>query len=122
VLLAEGVEGKPDYAAARRWFVEAADHGVKDSQFNLAVLLARGLGVRQDLAQSYKWFALAANQGDEEAAKKRDEVAQRLAADDLAAAKAAVAGWKVKPGLPEANEVPPPPQGWSALHQPTGRS
>ena len=31
-----------------------------------------------NLAESYKWFALAAAQGDNEAAKKRDEVAARL--------------------------------------------
>src|SRR3712207_8356790 len=42
VLLAEGAEGRADYAAASRWFTAAAEHGLKDSQFNLAVLLARG--------------------------------------------------------------------------------
>jgi localization factor PodJL len=122
VLLAEGVGGKPDYAAAQRWFLSAAEHGVKDSQYNLGVLLARGLGVGQDLGQSYKWFALAANQGDQEAAKKRDEVALRLAPADLAAAKASVAGWQAKAGDAAANEVPPPPQGWSSLSGASKRS
>jgi localization factor PodJL len=115
VLLAEGVNGKPDYAAAQRWFLMAAEHGVKDSQFNLGVLLARGLGVGQDLAQSYKWFALAADQGDREAAKKRDEVGTRLPSAELAAAKAAVGNWKPSIGNPSANDVPPPPQGWTSL-------
>jgi localization factor PodJL len=114
VLYAEGADGKPDYAAAARWFLEAAEHGVRDSQFNLGVLLARGLGARQDLAQSYKWFALAAAEGDEDAAKKRDEVAVRLAGSDLAAAKALVAGWRPRAVNPGANEIAPPAQGWSA--------
>ena len=120
VLLAEGVNGKPDYAAAQRWFLAAAEHGVKDSQYNLGVLLARGLGVGQDLAQSYKWFALAADQGDQEALRKRDEVAARLPPADLAAAKAAVAKWTPRAGDPSANEIPPPPQGWTSL-QPVPR-
>ena len=48
---------------------------VADSQYNLAILHARGLGVDQNLAESYKWFALAAQQGDQDAGKKRDDVA-----------------------------------------------
>jgi localization factor PodJL len=121
VLLAEGVEGKPDYPAAQRWFLAAAEHGVKDSQYNLGVLLARGLGVRQDLAQSYKWFALAAAQGDEEAAKKRDEVGGRLTPADLAAAKTTIGQWQARSTSSWANDVPPPPQGWSALRPATKR-
>jgi len=46
--------------------------GVRDSQFNLAILYARGLGIEQSMVESYKWFSIAAAQGDEDAAKKRD--------------------------------------------------
>ena len=42
-----------------------------------AILYARGIGIEQNLAESYKWFALAANTGDQDAARKRDEVAGR---------------------------------------------
>lgn len=112
VLHAEGVSGKPDYATATEWFRRAAEFGVRDSQYNLAVLLGRGLGAPADLAQSYLWFAVAASQGDDDAAKKRDEVAQRLGATDLAAAKAEAAAWKPKPTDNAANEVNPPAKGW----------
>jgi localization factor PodJL len=105
VLFAEGAEGKPDYAGAIRWFKEASEHGVRDSQYNLAVLLARGVGTRQDLPQSYLWFALAAAQGDEDAGRKRDEVAARLAPADLASAKDRVARWRARPVHQAANEV-----------------
>jgi len=88
VLFAEGNDGKPDYAAASEWFRKAADFGVRDSQYNLAILYARGLGVGQSMTQSYMWFAIAAAQGDQDAAKKRDEVATRLDSKDLSAAKA----------------------------------
>ena len=96
VLFAEGVDGKPDYGAAQRWFLAGGRIRRKDSQYNLAVLLARGLGVPIDLSQSYKWFALAAGQGDQEAMKKRDEVAARLGATDLAAARALAEAWRAR--------------------------
>ncbi len=120
VLHAEGVSGKPDYALATEWFKKAADVGVRDSQYNLAILLGRGLGTPADLGQSYVWFAIAANQGDEDAGRKRDEVAQRLNASDLAAAKAKVEGWKPKLLDPEANEVAVPAVN-SAETPPPGR-
>ncbi len=75
VLLAEGVDGQPDYTQAVMWFRKAAERGVRDSQYNLGVLYTRGLGVKQDLGESWKWFSLAAAQGDQEAGRKRDEVA-----------------------------------------------
>ena len=102
------VNGKPDFATASAWFRRAAEYGVRDSQYNLAVLYARGLGVTQDLVQSYAWFAAAAAQGDEEAGRKRDDVAMKLAPKDLAAAKAVAAAYKPKPSEPGANEIPTP--------------
>ena len=112
VLFAEGNEGKPDYAAASDWFRRAADFGVRDSQYNLAILYARGLGVGQSMTQSYMWFAIAAAQGDQDAAKKRDEVATRLDSKDLSAAKSLVDGFKPRALKSEANEVTPPRGGW----------
>ncbi|PZN98898.1 MAG: hypothetical protein DCF30_12970 [Hyphomicrobiales bacterium] len=112
VLHAEGISGKPDYAMATEWFRRAAEFGVRDSQYNLAVLLGRGLGSAVDLSQSYLWFSVAAGQGDDDAGRKRDEVAQRLGATDLAAAKAEAAAWKPKPTDNAANEVTAPAKGW----------
>jgi localization factor PodJL len=112
VLFAEGIDGKPDYPSAAKWFRKAADRGISDSQYNLGVLTARGLGVESEMADSYKWFALAAAHGDHEAAKKRDEVAARLGATALAAAKQAVATFKPMPQPEAAVKVPSPPGGW----------
>lgn len=106
-LLASGANGKPDYAVALRWYGEAAEAGLRDSQFNMGVLLARGVGTRQDLSKAYYWFALAAAQGDAGAVKKRDELAGRLGAGDLAAAKASAEGWRPRPVDPAANEIAP---------------
>lgn len=112
VLYAEGSDGKPDYAAAAQWFRKASEHGVRDSQYNLAILYARGLGIGQDMTQSWVWFSLAAAQGDEDSGKKRNDVAARLNAQQLAAAKAIVENFKPKVNDAVANEVTTPPGGW----------
>ncbi len=115
VMSAEGAGGKSDYVKAAQWFTKASQMGVRDSQFNLAILYARGLGIEQSLAESYKWFAIAAAQGDTDAAKKRDDVAARLDAKALAAAKAAADDFKPIKPLQAANDVQAPPGGWDAV-------
>ena len=114
VLYAEGIDGKPDYGTAVQWFRKAAQHGVADSQFNLGVLCARGLGTDKSYAEAYKWFALAAAQGDEEAAKKRDEVASGLDAAALAAAQQTVKSFAAEPQPQDATVIRVPPGGWDA--------
>ena len=90
VLDADGGGKGADYKSASQWFRKAADRGVADSQFNLGILYARGIGVEQNLAESFKWFSLAAAQGDADAGHKRDDIAKRLDAQSLAAAKLAI--------------------------------
>ncbi|NJL08943.1 MAG: sel1 repeat family protein [Methylacidiphilales bacterium] len=107
VLYAEGIDGKPDYRQASQLFRRAADLGLRDSQYNLGILYARGLGVDQNMAESFKWFALASGQGDTDAQKKRDDVAARLDAQALLAARLAVQTWAAQPLDPAANEVRP---------------
>lgn len=105
VLHAEGLSGKSDYKTAAIWFMKAAEHGISDSQYNLGILYARGIGVEQNLPESYKWFSLAAAQGDKESAKKRDDVATRLDAGALAAAKLAIKSFVAQPQPEEAVTV-----------------
>jgi len=107
VLAAEG--GKPNYTSAALWFGKAAEYGIRDSQYNLAVLLARGLGLPKDLVKSYTWFAIVAAAGDADAARKRDDVAARLTSSELAAANAAAAGFAPRPADHAANEIASPP-------------
>ena len=115
VLYAEGIDGKPDYKAASEWFRKAASYGVTDSQYNLAILYARGIGVAVNLAESYKWFALAAANGDNDAAKKRDEVAARLDAQDARGGKACGAGLRPRAEPDEATNLKAPPGGWDHM-------
>ncbi len=103
---------RPITAPPYAWFRKAADRGITDSQYNLAILYARGIGVEQNYAESYKWFALAASKGDSDAAKKRDEVAAHLDAQALAAAKIEVQKWAPQPQPDDAIGVKAPPGGW----------
>jgi len=112
VLYAEGVDGTPDYPNAAHWFREAANHGVTDSQYNLGILYARGTGVAQNYAESYKWFMLVAMAGDQDAAKKAEEVASRLDRQSLAAAQLAVKTFTAIPQLDDAVNVKTPAGGW----------
>lgn len=122
VLHAEGASGTPNFEEAAKWFEAAAGYGVPDSLFNLGILYARGLGVKKDLISSYKWFGIAANQGDRDAAKKRDDVANLLGPDDLAAARVAVDTFKVKTPEPGANKVPTEPSWGEEASAPTQAS
>jgi localization factor PodJL len=112
VLYAEGFDGKPNYRMAAQWFRKAADHGIADSQYNLAILYIRGIGVEQNLTEAYKWFALAANQGDQEAAKKREEVAERVDEQTLSAAQQAVQTFVIAQQPEHAVSLRTPPGGW----------
>jgi len=114
VLDADGGGKGPDYKSAAGWFRKAADHGVADSQFNLGILYARGIGVEQNLAESYKWFTLAATQGDADAGHKRDDIAKRLDAQSLAAAKLAIQTFTPEPQPDDAVNVATPPGGWDS--------
>jgi localization factor PodJL len=112
VLDADGGGKGPDYKSASQWFRKAADRGVADSQFNLGILYARGIGVEQNLAESFKWFSLAAAQGDADAAHKRDDIAKRLDAQSLAAAKLAIQTFTAEPQPDDAVNAAAPPGGW----------
>jgi localization factor PodJL len=98
--------GKQDeLKPALGWFERAAEHGVRDSQYNLGIMYARGFGVPVDLAAAYKWFSVAAVGGDADAGKKRDEVGKALDPASLSAAKMAAETFKPKTPDPAANEV-----------------
>jgi localization factor PodJL len=118
VLYAEGIDGKPDYAAAAQWFRKAAGYGLVDSEYNLAILYARGVGVERNLADSYKWFALAAKGGDEDAGKKRDDIAGRLDPQQLARAKQAADAFIPERQPEEATATKAPPGGWDEVTAP----
>jgi len=112
VLDADGGGKGANYKSAAQWFRKAADRGVADSQFNLGILYARGIGVEQNLAESFKWFSLAAAQGDADSGHKRDDIAKRLDAQSLAAARLAIQTFTPEPQPDDAVKVASPAGGW----------
>jgi localization factor PodJL len=114
VLDADGGGKGANYKSASQWFRKAADRGVADSQFNLGILYARGIGVEQNLAESFKWFSLAAAQGDADSVRKRDDVAKRLDAQSLAAAKLAIQTFTPEGQPDDAVNTASPAGGWDA--------
>jgi localization factor PodJL len=114
VLDADGGGKGANYKNAAEWFRKAADRGVADSQFNLGILYARGIGVEQNLAESFKWFSLAAAQGDADSGRKRDDIAKRLDAQSLAAAKLAIQTFTPEPQPNDAFNVASPAGGWDS--------
>jgi localization factor PodJL len=114
VLDADGGGKGANYKNAAQWFRKAADRGVADSQFNLGILYARGIGVEQNLAESFKWFSLAAAQGDADSVRKRDDIAKRLDAQSLAAAKLAIQTFTPEPQPDDAVNVASPAGGWDS--------
>ena len=112
VLDADGGGKGANYQDAAQWFRKAADRGVADSQYNLGILYARGIGVDQNLAESFKWFSLAAAQGDADAGRKRDDIAKRLDAQSLAAAKLAIQTFSAEPQPDDAVKAAAPAGGW----------
>ena len=112
VLDADGGGKGANYKSASQWFRKAADRGVADSQFNLGILYARGIGVEQNLAKSFKWFSLAAAQGDADSVRKRDDIAKRLDAQSLAAAKLAIQTFTPEGQPDDAVNVASPAGGW----------
>jgi localization factor PodJL len=118
VLDADGGGKGANYKNASQWFRKAADRGVADSQYNLGILYARGIGVEQNLAESFKWFSLAAAQGDADAGRKRDDIAKRLDAQSLAAAKLAIQTFTPEPQPDDAINVASPAGGWDTAPAP----
>ncbi|MBR1278732.1 tetratricopeptide repeat protein [Bradyrhizobium sp. AUGA SZCCT0283] len=122
VLDADGGGKGANYKSASTWFRKAADRGVADSQFNLGILYARGIGVEQNLAESFKWFSLAAAQGDADAGRKRDDIAKRLDAQSLAAARLAIQTFTPEPQPDDVVNVAAPAGGWDSAPAPaTGK-
>ncbi|WP_342643974.1 hypothetical protein [Rhodoligotrophos ferricapiens] len=111
----------PDYAQAARWFAAAAEYGIRDSQYNYGVLLEKGLGVPQNARKAYFWLAVCARAGDKEAAQRADALKSQFAARELAEIDAAVAQWRPRTPVQDANTVAID-DGWRDPAQPDQRA
>lgn len=76
------IEGKggvtADLSIAAQWFRKAAEFGMTDAQYNLAVLYERGTGVKADPVEAYNWYSIAGAQGDQDAASRAAQMRAEL--------------------------------------------
>ncbi|MEQ8404198.1 MAG: hypothetical protein RKE49_03795 [Oceanicaulis sp.] len=98
-------------AEAARWFEQGALHGVRDSQFNMALLYQEGYGVAQSPADALAWFTIAGNAGDEDAARRAQTLRADLPAQARQAAAEAAQGFTPRPSAPAA-QGDYSPQAW----------
>lgn len=91
---------------AFKWYSLAADQGVTAAQVGVAKMYEGGFGAPQDNVQAHKWFTIAAELGDFNAASKRDQLAEHMAADEIGEAnRLADIWWKNFRDL-HANQLP----------------
>jgi hypothetical protein len=87
-----------DYSQAVNWLGIAAEKGEGSSQFALGELYSEGKGISKDYIKAYQYLHLAAIGYSrfpigEKAAKKRDEVAAQMTAQQLSAAQKLAEKW-----------------------------
>jgi localization factor PodJL len=112
VIAASNEAGKPDYDKAFRWFKAAAEHGLQDSQFNLAVLYQRGLGTQANPQEAYFWFAMAGANNDADAQARADKLAAAMKPEDVLALKSRIAAFSPVPTDQDANFVAVTEEAW----------
>lgn len=89
-----GINGlQQDYAEAVKWFRLAADQGRANAQAVLGTMYTQGHGMPQDYVRAHMWLNLSAAQGDQDAAKKRDNVAQHMTPAQIAEAQKLAREW-----------------------------
>jgi len=92
-----------NYAEALKWYRKAADQGNASAQFALGLMYSTGHGVPQDYVLAHKWYNLAAarypasESGKREwAAQRRDTIAAKMTAAQIAEAQRLAREWKPK--------------------------
>ena len=78
---------------AFRWYILAAEQGVMLAQMGVAKMYAGGFGAEQDIVQAHKWFSIASALGDYNAGSKRDDLAPRMSAEQIAEATGLAEAW-----------------------------
>jgi len=63
-----------------------AEQGHADAQNSLGETYAQGLGVTQDYVYAHMWFNIAASLGSKDAARRREDVASKMTAAQIAKA------------------------------------
>ena len=96
-LYVEGAGVPQDFSKAIDWYRRAADQGHPSAQFNLGVLYITGKSVARDYVAAYTFISLAVANGLAGVGEARDQLAERMTAEQIAEAQRRVREWKRKP-------------------------
>jgi len=83
---------------ANTWYHLAADQGITGAQIALGRFYSMDFLDSYDPIEAYKWFRLAEELGDLDAASKREFVASRMTAEQIAEGDSLVSTWKADNG------------------------
>ena len=96
-LYVEGAGVPQDFAKAIDWYRRAANQGYPSAQFNLGMMYITGKGVARDYVTAYTFISLAVANGLAGVEIARDQLAERMTAEQIAEAQRRVREWKRKP-------------------------
>ncbi len=82
-----GIGRDIDLPRAAQWYGRAAEAGEAVAQLNLGEMYEHGWGVTRDAVAAFVWYHRAAAQGRDWAADQRDQLAKRMNAAEIAAAR-----------------------------------
>jgi len=94
-----------DMNMAAGWFTKAAERGVVDSQFNLAILYENGQGVTPSPSDAYFWYSIAAAQGDQSANARIAALETTMTPEDITATKTRINNFQLIKINPATNGI-----------------
>jgi TPR repeat protein len=94
VMYANGWGVDMNWDEAARFYVLSAEQGFVPAQKALAYAYGHGMGVQKNRVQAYTWYDIAAQiDGDLGAGFKRDELVEKMSAEEVSAARQAALTW-----------------------------
>jgi len=94
VMYANGWGVDMDWDEAARFYDLSAGQGFVPAQKALAYAYGHGMGVQKDRVQAYTWYDIAAQlDGDLGAGLKRDELVEKMSAEEVSTAQQAALKW-----------------------------
>ena len=80
------------------WYIKAANKGHAEAQYKAGLMYEHGVGtIPQSMGDAYLWFTLAASQGLVWGRSRRDEIARKMTAEQIAEAEKLVEAWEPDP-------------------------
>jgi TPR repeat protein len=94
VMYANGWGVDMNWDEAARFYLLAAEQGLVSAQKALAYAIGHGMGVTKDRVQAFAWYDIATQLSDDlGAGLKRDELTEKMSAEDIASGQQIAAKW-----------------------------